>query len=1761
MAEYIATFRAIADFSSLDRAARRAKLSLAALQREATLTNARAALSPEVPRSYGEYVDELEKAVIASKEEENAAGDMARADLKAAAAADVSGSAADNAAGQVRDLAAAHIADAVAADRAAANEHELARAHLEEAAAADVAAVAGAGGPGSRGGPPLKTDIGESFKFAQTSAKGFLAALLLISPTVSLIAAALVGVISLLASAAIAAVAFGAAFLGVGAAILFTFYKWRDLIDSTNKGATAFQQAFLAIEAAAFNAGKAILANLGGPGTDLWGSLATAAITAINAIAPYIQKFLSWLTDLANALSGQSAAGNAFIDWMKGWLDEWKKLRVLVGQGVDPNAPGLFTRLQEAGKAVVEALAKIIAAIRRLAQSGLGLTMGQLTELITKFGNVLVALIPAIAKFSSALNIVALALVRALNELTPFIVQAITFGAAILQHIVGPLLVLAAAITSKILSLPIVGFLAALAAGFAVAAFGIAKLSFGLIKFGDIMSGKALGALILFIKNLRAYIAYTGVAQGLAIGFPKIAKVVEPVVGALQGIGASAGVEGGVAAGFAGAGIAAVAVAPFVIASWVAWNRLLAENARRQRETAAAADATRKSLAAGAISINEARKQFESDYTRINEAHLTPFSPVVPGVGVQRGGLGQGMTVGEDPNAPLRQAQQTRALAYANEQLAKSSNAVVKNSVKEIETNGILTESQVRYLKILQDGEGTRQYFRNFLSQTEQDYKDNIITTAQYISILQQLGIQYDVNGNKIDLYGLAVQGVSQTLAEAVVRVQDFMKAVAASGALKGFAKAIGDDFISMASDVKDAFTNVQGGLLISGEKVNELFLKQQEAIKKWKVDVADSFNAVKNAFSDLAGQGALSFKDIHDALAQGVQDILAYTANFDRLKRLGASKQVLTQLKDLGIEGAPIAAGLVEGGRSGIAQINDLVRQGGELARGLANDIAGALDVTFKHFLTNVEALVSYLTGVALPDIKQGVKDALAEVGTGTAATVAGAARTVATTVTTTATTMARSVQTAFNKAVPFVHTELQVGQPQPGPVQTAFNKLVPFVRTALKVDPPTAAEVQTIFHRYVPFVRVGVIADQPTVTTSPAQPPGGAGPTLTEAAVIASRSAAANANKDLTAATDVLTTASKSLASAQQQEAAAQQSLTDARVQAKYALQDLRIAAVQAQLNEKSSILDLFDARKALHDLSTSSQPVTYEDYKRARIAVWEAELSVKDAKHQNARTSDELTAAEKKGIKGSDVYQQALQQLASAHDAVVTASDAVQQAMKDQSAALKKQADAVDYASRIQERYNRQVQAQAALDAAAQAAQEDRTKAVLAHQAAQDDLNNSFALTPTEVKTVLTIDTTKAEADFDALVKKANEQGILIKAPGPVTPADRSHQQLHEGGLVGDAKGSTHKGPLRSNEVPIVALKDEFVVNPQDSKKHSKLLETINSGRMAYHEGGRVVRSLLKRGAEYLHEGGVVGSARAYSDTLDKLRASGVAKVRFLAPAAPAAPGAPGQPVDLTIVQGVPAGTAGIGTPAMNAMNSWIHKNFRLTGSNPPLGTDRQIGTTGVVSQHAYGNAGDYFGQDSEMSRLMLTLVKMANSRTIRNLGHVIHMLSGVPSVWSWNNQSIHTYAVPPGGSDHAGHTHVDMLPQFAGAMPGYPVPPASYRKGGYVEHDQEARLHRGETVVNSWATALLGADNLVNLNDRARVDPNAAFIGFSDQFTEDVMGSSGEARDRALSPGRSDSMDLAIQIDGVTVARSIALAERHNRVLLAGRGRTR
>jgi hypothetical protein len=255
----------------------------------------------------------------------------------------------------------------------------------------------------------------------------------------------------------------------------------------------------------------------------------------------------------------------------------------------------------------------------------------------------------------------------------------------------------------------------------------------------------------------------------------------------------------------------------------------------------------------------------------------------------------------------------------------------------------------------------------NTITKINQDFDDGTISVAQYAGYMEQLGITTDETGAKVNLAALKIKGAGNTIAQALMEVQK--ESDTATGGLETFAEASGQSFLDLKKSALDAMTGTDG-LLGTGTKVTQFFKDQAAVIEQWKIDTAEAFNFVKSALAGLADGSKVSFDKIRSTLQGAVQDAIDYGKNWRTLVKEGASQELLQQVKDLGQGGAEVLAGLVQGGKEGVKQVNALVARGATLSEALAANMADALGVSMDKMTTAIEFMISKLLDIPFKQV-----------------------------------------------------------------------------------------------------------------------------------------------------------------------------------------------------------------------------------------------------------------------------------------------------------------------------------------------------------------------------------------------------------------------------------------------------------------------------------------------------------------------------------------------------------------------------------------------------------------------------------------------------------------------------------------------------------------------------------------------------------------------------------------------------------------------
>ncbi len=219
-------------------------------------------------------------------------------------------------------------------------------------------------------------------------------------------------------------------------------------------------------------------------------------------------------------------------------------------------------------------------------------------------------------------------------------------------------------------------------------------------------------------------------------------------------------------------------------------------------------------------------------------------------------------------------------------------------------------------------------------------------------------------------------------------------------------------------------------------------------------------------------------------------------------------------------------------------------------------------------------------------------------------------------------------------------------------------------------------------------------------------------------------------------------------------------------------------------------------------------------------------------------------------------------------------------------------------------------------------------------------------------------------------------------------------------------GYARGGWLDGPgtSTSDDIPIWASKDEFVVNAKDARENAALLEAINSGKMihGYAAGGRVNSDTISRSfstpgmATALEHAGAAANMWA---ALEK-QVSGQLKDWFTE-AAGAVMGTPGGPF--------PGGSSAVG--------SWRGKHYTHAMIARLMKAEQLAGTTMYVSQGGFRPTTSYSGTTHNKDAVDVgspTTVRMQNALRAAGIAAWIR----TPSQGPWSRH-IHGIPLPGGG----------------------------------------------------------------------------------------------------------------------------------------------
>jgi hypothetical protein len=234
--------------------------------------------------------------------------------------------------------------------------------------------------------------------------------------------------------------------------------------------------------------------------------------------------------------------------------------------------------------------------------------------------------------------------------------------------------------------------------------------------------------------------------------------------------------------------------------------------------------------------------------------------------------------------------------------------------------------------------------------------------------------------------------------------------------------------------------------------------------------------------------------------------------------------------------------------------------------------------------------------------------------------------------------------------------------------------------------------------------------------------------------------------------------------------------------------------------------------------------------------------------------------------------------------------------------------------------------------------------------------DDLITTLKKLPEAIAVEFGFDFSQAERQLDRFIGKAEDQGIVFTAQPKV--GRKAHRgglvsRFHAGGLVIDR--AAIDGPPGPGEVDIRAQEGEVVFSRPAVRALGGAKEVAR-----WQEQLRRRRSLRR-----FHSGGLVTSRPvAAIDDADPIR-SKLELFRRLLEGAGLVAVVPKQ--NLSIAAPPVAVPSGEGTPSMAALHRWILSRFPVRGALFRAGPTRTINFQpgAPLSQHAFGNAVDYFG----------------------------------------------------------------------------------------------------------------------------------------------------------------------------------------------------
>ena len=181
----------------------------------------------------------------------------------------------------------------------------------------------------------------------------------------------------------------------------------------------------------------------------------------------------------------------------------------------------------------------------------------------------------------------------------------------------------------------------------------------------------------------------------------------------------------------------------------------------------------------------------------------------------------------------------------------------------------------------------------------------------------------------------------------------------------------------------------------------------------------------------------------------------------------------------------------------------------------------------------------------------------------------------------------------------------------------------------------------------------------------------------------------------------------AEQALADAQKTAAQAQKDLTAARVQAAQELQDLNNQLADSVLSQRDAEIQLKEAA-AQRDAVLNNANASELDKQKALLAYDQAVQRLKEQTEQTDRLKKQTDAANKAGVKGTDTYKNAQDQLAQAQQQVADKTQALKDAQADQARTAEQNAQQIAEAQQkiADAQANVAVAQQNAADAAASA-----------------------------------------------------------------------------------------------------------------------------------------------------------------------------------------------------------------------------------------------------------------------------------------------------------------------------------------------------------------------------------------------------------------------------------------------------------------------